>query len=539
MTYNRLKLSVLALVLVASAAASCAHSQAAAPVPTASAATVSVASTPAAQSDAATRDAYFLTKLPNASGKEPATDSASAATAMATGSKTDDGNIAWKSGDPDDGALTTIAELLREKKGFSIGIVSTVPFSHATPAAFASHNKSRGNTVQIDAKTGEDAGIAHEIIAKTKPEVVIGGGHPNYYSAKPSDKFTYISAPDYAALTSGTAGYVYVGRVAGQDGAASLAAVAAKVDPTKGGRLFGLFGGEGGNFEFPVPADRPGSPAVRRGSKENPTLADAVRASLGVLAKDRDGFFALFEQGDIDWANHENNYKNMVGAMWGLDQAVRAAEAFVDQPNDPIDWSNTLVIVTADHSNSYLRAVKPLTRGDLPRQKLVAKAWTYPGGEVTYRTKNHTNELVTLWARGARAGSFGQYTGQGYPGTRIVDNTRIYHVMRRAADAGVKHILLFIGDGMNVEHEMAGSRYLYGEDLKLAWHGWGKLADGWAGCVATWDVTTYNLHAVAAPYKIRYGGERYDAGHFFAEVGYDPSRGGATPFPLKLDRLEP
>ena len=49
----------------------------------------------------------------------------------------------WLPGDPEGGALKTIAELLREKKGFAIGVVSTVPFTHATPAAHVSHNKSR------------------------------------------------------------------------------------------------------------------------------------------------------------------------------------------------------------------------------------------------------------------------------------------------------------------------------------------------------------------------------------------------------------
>lgn len=51
------------------------------------------------------------------------------------GVKTDDGKIAWAPGNPVDGALTTITELLREREGFFIGVVSTVPFSHATPAA--------------------------------------------------------------------------------------------------------------------------------------------------------------------------------------------------------------------------------------------------------------------------------------------------------------------------------------------------------------------------------------------------------------------
>ena len=81
-------------------------------------------------------------ELPGAEAyhKSMATDSAAAATAWATGYKTDNGNIAWLSGDPEQGALKTIAELLREKKGFAIGVVSTVAFLEATPAAFVSHN---------------------------------------------------------------------------------------------------------------------------------------------------------------------------------------------------------------------------------------------------------------------------------------------------------------------------------------------------------------------------------------------------------------
>ena len=111
---------------------------------------------------------------------------------------------------------------------------------------------------------------------------------------------------------------------------------------------------------------------------------------------------------------------------------------------------------------------------------------------------NHTNELVTLWARGQGAGLLKRYAGLWYPGTQIVDNSQLYHVMRRAVDeAGAKHVILFIGDGMNIEHEIAGSRYLYGTDNGLAWNGWGSLADGWAGYASTWDVTTYNKYADA------------------------------------------
>ena len=134
-----------------------------------------------------------------------ATDSASAATAWSTGFKTDDGNIAWLSGDPADGALTTLAERLRREKGFAIGVVSTVPFSHATPAAHVSHNVDRDNYVAI----------AAEILRRFQPEVVIGGGHPQWYG-----KYKYLSEADYTALKTDGLGetYVFAERRQGADG---------------------------------------------------------------------------------------------------------------------------------------------------------------------------------------------------------------------------------------------------------------------------------------------------------------------------------
>ncbi|MEQ8960704.1 MAG: alkaline phosphatase, partial [Coleofasciculus sp. C2-GNP5-27] len=211
------------------------------------------------------RDAYFLKQI---DGKEPATDSASAATAIATGQKTDAGNIAWLTGDPADGALTTIAETLRRDQGFSIGVVSTVPFSHATPAAFVSHNVNRNNYLDI----------ANEIINTTQPDLVIGGGHPNTYG-----RFRYLSESDYNALNSGDAGYTFVEWTAGVDGGDALLTAAETIDVNAGEKLFGLFGGEGGNFDF-----------------------------------------------------HQ--------------------------------VSDTLMIVTSDHSNSYLRNKEVLGKGDLPQQ---------------------------------------------------------------------------------------------------------------------------------------------------------------------------
>jgi alkaline phosphatase len=374
--------------------------------------------------------AYFLAKLSLSGGgpkKHPATDSASAATAWATGIKTDDGNIAWAPGDPPDGALTTIAELLRESRGFSIGVVSTVPFSHATPAAHVSHNVHRNNYAEI----------AREIIRTLQPEVVIGAGYPGSVGGA-SAGFRYLSREDYEYLKSDPSSpYVLVERQAGADGALSLREDAQRA-AEKGMKLFGLFGGPQGNFESPVAHDSPGAPLVTRATVENPLLKDAVLAALEVLSRNREGFFVMIEQGDIDWANHANDFRRMIGTVWDLHMAVEAAIDFIDRPGDPMDWSNTLMIVTSDHGNSFMRLHKELKAGGLPFQKGTCgyrqPPCTYPNGEVAYGSTDHTNELVMLYAHGAFATEgFKEKEGAWYPCTRIIDNTQLFHIMAEAA----------------------------------------------------------------------------------------------------------
>ncbi|ASQ90918.1 hypothetical protein CHL67_08290 [Prosthecochloris sp. GSB1] len=460
----------------------------------------------------------------------PATDSASAGTAIATGYKTDAGNISWASGDPENGELTTIAETLRSEEGFAIGVVSTVPFSHATPAVFVSHDVNRGNKYDI----------AHEILFETQPDVVIGSGYENSYFArtKTVDENGNDYNDDYDSFVNGTDGtdYVFVQRDEDLDGGDLLMEAANSVDLQAGEKLFGLFGTSGGNFEYYDVDDNPGSPSITRdgdgdGVDEDPTLAEATIAALTVLDQDEDGFFVMIEQGDIDWNNHANDYENMIGSVYDLDQAVRVVEAYVDIEGDDMDWSNTLVIVTSDHSNSYMRTNEELGIGDLPSQEGSPYDFTYPNGEVTYGTTGHTNELVTLQARGAGAELFEEYAGSWYEGTSIVDNTQIYDVMLRAAqEEGVEHVILFIGDGMNVEHEMAASRYLYGDDQSLAWDDWGtEEIGGYAGYSSTWDINTYNRYADEV------GAEAYHPVTFNPLVGYNPKRGGEVPYPLESD----
>ena len=398
---------------------------------------------------------------PGVTGRFPpgaATDSASAATALATGCKTDSGNIAWLPGDPPDGALTTILEDLRARTGAAIGVISTVPFDHATPAAFVSHNTSR-SAYYTGLKGYKGLGIADEIVLQTKPDVVIGGGSPLLDNPGFDTKKGYISESLYRKLQAST-DYVLVERRTGQDGGLALAE-GAKRAAAEGRKLFGLFGGRGGNFEVPRVEDSPGHPRVTPGSDENPTLAEAAEAALGFLARNPKGFFLMIEQGDIDWANHDNDYRGMIGAVADLDAAVRAALAFVDRPGDDVDWTNTVLLVTADHATGglLLEPGRTLGPGDLPREDarvdekgeppakigsdrgpangpVIKKPeypspYDYPDGDVSYGTAGHTNELVDLAVVGAAAPEFMRLRGAWYPGP-ILDNTQINAALRRA-----------------------------------------------------------------------------------------------------------
>lgn len=327
-----------------------------------------------------------------------ATDSAAAATAMSTGEKTDAGNIAWERGDPRDGSLETIAERMRSERGAAIGIVSTVPFDHATPAAFVAHATGRGSYAEI----------AEEIITMTKPEVVVGGGHPD-------SLVTYFTAAALGDLRD-SSDWMLVELAAGVDGGQALQAAAEAIPVGKG--LFGLFGSRSdGAFEAQVPVGSMGSPSFTRGV-EDPSLSEALVAAATVLARDPDGFFLMAEQGDIDWANHGNDASRMIGTVASLDEAVRAAMEFVDRPGDAVDWSNSLLVVTADHATG------------LPRLDAAGAAGVV--GTVTYLTAGHGNELVRVAACGDRAAEvFGPLigAGAGRTGTEIMDNTGIHQAI--------------------------------------------------------------------------------------------------------------
>ncbi len=83
-------------------------------------------------------------------------------------------------------------------------------------------------------------------------------------------------------------------------------------------------------------------------------------------------------------------------------------------------------------------------------------------------------------------------------------------------------IRALFGDGMNIEHEITTSRYLYGKDFALSFHHPCYKAN-----VATWDVSTYNQWAADLSKPA------YDPSAIDPEVGYDPAKCGNISYQLK------
>jgi alkaline phosphatase len=349
------------------------------------------------------------------------TDSAAAATAMSTGVKTGNGAIGVG---PDGQRLKHMLERA-EELGKATGVITTVELSHATPAGFAAHNAGRGNY----------ADIAKEMVYKSAIEVVMGCGHPqfddngNALTTDPATwEYGYVGGRDtWQALLAGTAG----GDADG-DGAddpwtvvTSLTAFRDLATGPTPKRVFGVaevaqtFQCNRSSVEGETkPYDAPLISTV-------PTLAEITKAALNVLDDDPDGLFLMIEGGAVDWASHANRSNRMIEEELDFDKAVEAVCEWVEHHGG---WSQTLVIVTADHECGYLTGP-----GSGPGDGSTGPTWTplanngagnLPG--MQWKSGDHTNALVPFFAKGCGCRAFlNQPLGQDPKRGPYIDNIRL------------------------------------------------------------------------------------------------------------------
>ena len=71
-------------------------------------------------------------------------------------------------------------------------------------------------------------------------------------------------------------------------------------------------------------------------------------SAIAVLSSRSEKFWCLVEPGDVDWANHDNNIDNAIGAVNSGEAAVKVVTDWVEQNSS---WDDAVVIITADHGH--------------------------------------------------------------------------------------------------------------------------------------------------------------------------------------------
>jgi alkaline phosphatase len=345
------------------------------------------------------------------------TDSAAAATAMSTGVKTFIGAIGI---DMSFQSLTHVSELA-ELQGKATGVVSSVPWTHATPAGFVAHNISRNNF----------AALGQEMVYDSAADVIMGAGHPWFdvdgqLRAAPIN-FQYVGGvTTWDDLVAGTAG----GDADG-DGVPdpwvlveSRAEFQALMSGPTPKRVLGTV-----QVAQTLQQERSGDvladPYVVPLTDTVPTLEEMAMAALNILDDDPDGLFLMIEGGAVDWANHDNQSGRMIEELIGFDDTVQAVVDWVDANSN---WAETLLIVTGDHETGYLTGP-----GSDPGWTAIVNngAGNLPGME--WHSGEHTNRIIPLFANGDTATTFLQYADGDDPVYGpYVDNTDLIKVIARA-----------------------------------------------------------------------------------------------------------
>ena len=223
------------------------------------------------------------------------TDSAAAATAIACGEKTNNGSLGV---DKTGGKLISCAELAK-MSGRRVGIITTVTITHATPAGFYAHRKTRGDVPNI-ARDLADSGF----------DFFAGGGIPlKGEKAKAADD--YIAEKGYRMV-----------KTADEFGSLRPGC----------GKVLARFSDDA--LANSIDAEE---------AAGQPTLPQMLKKAIELLDGD-EGFFIMCEGGRIDWSCHGNDAATNMRDILALDDAVGVALDF-----EKAHPGEALVVVTGDH----------------------------------------------------------------------------------------------------------------------------------------------------------------------------------------------
>ena len=246
------------------------------------------------------------------------TDSAAAATALASGTKTNNGCIGV---DPHGNHLKTILEIA-EEHGLATGLVSTSSITHATPASFIAHDTSRNNYENI----------ARDFL-KTDIDVFIGGGYDHF--ANRTDKLNLIDSL----------------KIRGYEVQTSMDLIL----KSSALKLAGLTAPNQNPYRLKGRGDM---------------LTSSSAKAIEILSKNRKGFFLMIEGSQIDWAGHANEPEMLIDETLDFDKALGVVLDFAEKDK------HTLVVVTADHETGGVSIVGGSTKNHTVKLNFSSKSHT-------------------------------------------------------------------------------------------------------------------------------------------------------------------
>jgi alkaline phosphatase len=298
------------------------------------------------------------------------TDSAAGGTALATGTRTNNGFVG---ADPDGNQLTSVLRKA-QAMGKKTGIVVNTTLTEATPAAFYAGVTSRKMVFDI-AKQFTESNV----------DVAIGGGLDHFIARPDSlDLTATLIEKGYDVFLNwetvlGTDSEKFVGilplydlhRREENNGTASAA---------EGQEV--CLAAQLASLNEDVNATHLSEPTVY--------LEKATVKALDILSRNnKDGFFLMIESAIIDGYGHNNDSDGMIVEMKEFNRTLQNMIDYVN--NNP----ETLLVVTADHETCgtgvYYNGHKPGNEGPV---------------KLNFSTSGHTGTVVPVFAFGAGAQEF-------------------------------------------------------------------------------------------------------------------------------------
>ncbi len=282
-----------------------------------------------------------LAKTYNTNQQSP--DSAGTITAMMTGIKTKAGFIGIDEratrGDCNSSQGAEVMSMLEiaEQSGKATGVITNTRITHATPAS--SYAKSPERQWESDNNLPADADACKDIALQLLEfdigngiEVMMGGGRRHFLPKEVVDvEGKKGRRNDNRNLLEEWSARHPQGQLVQSKNELDQILLDGSVP------LLGLFSSSNMRYAPDRPKDKLGEP----------NLAEMTRVAISRLQQQDKGFFLLIEGGRIDHAHHAGNAKVALIETLEFADAVAVAD-------DMTDDEDTLIIVTADHSNSFV-----------------------------------------------------------------------------------------------------------------------------------------------------------------------------------------